>query len=69
MWDVCKRCKTGIERHGSRIIIIIIIISARIATKLHTRTKNLPGKVLKPISIGSTYWKWWKQPFVTLQLA
>ena len=24
-------------------------ISARIATKLHTRTKNLPGKVLKPI--------------------
>ena len=27
-------------------------ISARIATKLHTRTKNLPGKVLKPISIS-----------------
>ena len=27
-------------------------ISARIATKLHTRTKNLPGKVLKPISIA-----------------
>ena len=25
-------------------------ISARIATKLHTRTKNLPGKVLKHIS-------------------
>ena len=24
-------------------------ISARIATKLHTRTKNLPGKVLKHI--------------------
>ena len=27
-------------------------ISARIATKLHTRTKNLPGKVLKHISIS-----------------
>ena len=27
-------------------------ISARIATKLHTRTKNLPGKVLKPIWIS-----------------
>ena len=27
-------------------------ISARIATKLHTRTKNLPGKVPKPISIS-----------------
>ena len=27
-------------------------ISARIATKLHTRTKNWPGKVLKPISIS-----------------
>ena len=27
-------------------------ISAPIATKLHTRTKNLPGKVLKPISIS-----------------
>ena len=27
-------------------------VSARIATKLHTRTKNLPGKVLKPISIS-----------------
>ena len=27
-------------------------ISAQIATKLHTRTKNLPGKVLKPISIS-----------------
>ena len=27
-------------------------ISARIATKLHTRTKNLPEKVLKPISIS-----------------
>ena len=25
-------------------------ISARIATKLHKRTKNLPGKVLKHIS-------------------
>ena len=27
-------------------------ISARIATKLDTRTKNLPGKFLKPISIS-----------------
>ena len=27
-------------------------ISARIATKLHTRTKHLPGKVLKAISIS-----------------
>ena len=27
-------------------------ISARIATKLHTRTNNLPGKVFKPISIS-----------------
>ena len=27
-------------------------ISAWIATKLHTRTKDLPGKVLKPISIS-----------------
>ena len=27
-------------------------ISARIAIKLHTRTKTLPGKVLKPISIS-----------------
>ena len=44
-------------------------ISAWIATKLQTRTKNLPGKVLKPISISQTYQKWWKQPFVTLQLA
>ena len=44
-------------------------ISAWIATKLHTRTKNLLGKVLKPISISQTYQKWWKQPFVTLQLA
>ena len=44
-------------------------ISARIATKLHTRTKNLSGKVLKPISISWTYWKWWKQRFVTLQMA
>ena len=44
-------------------------ISARIATKFHTRTKNLPGKVLKPISISWTYGKWWKQRFVTLQLA
>ena len=25
-------------------------ISAQIATKLHTRTKNLPGKVLEHIS-------------------
>ena len=37
-------------------------ISARIATKLHTRTKNLPGKVLKPISISKTYGKWWNSP-------
>ena len=43
-------------------------ISARIATKLHTRTKNLLGKVLKPSSISQTYEKWWKQRFVTLQL-
>ena len=28
-----------------------------IATKLHTRTKDLPGKVLKPISISYTYQK------------
>ena len=27
-------------------------ISAWIATKLHTRTNNLPGKVFKPISIS-----------------
>ena len=27
-------------------------ISARIATKIYTRTKNLPGKVLKPFSIS-----------------
>ena len=27
-------------------------ISAPIATKLHTHTKNLPGKALKPISIS-----------------
>ena len=27
-------------------------IHALIATKLHTRTKYLPGKVLKPISIS-----------------
>ena len=27
-------------------------ISAGIANKLHTRTKNLPGKVLQPISIS-----------------
>ena len=27
-------------------------ISAWIATKLHTRTKNLHGKVLKPIEIS-----------------
>ena len=27
-------------------------ISARIATKLHTGTKNLPGKVLKPSLIS-----------------
>ena len=27
-------------------------ISARIATKLYKRTKNLPEKVLKPISIS-----------------
>ena len=27
-------------------------ISTPIATKLHTRTKNLPGKVLKSISIS-----------------
>ena len=27
-------------------------ISARIATKLHTCTKKLPGKVLKSISIS-----------------
>ena len=26
-------------------------ISARITTKLHPHTKNLPGKLLKPISI------------------
>ena len=32
-------------------------ISARVATKLHTRTNNLPGKVLKPISISWTYRK------------
>ena len=31
-------------------------IPAPIATKLHTRTKELPGKVLKPISISYTYW-------------
>ena len=32
-------------------------IPALIATKLHTRTKDLPGKVLKPISISLTYQK------------
>ena len=32
-------------------------MSARIATKLHTRTNNLPDKVLKRISISWTYQK------------
>ena len=32
-------------------------IPAPIATKLHTRTKYLPGKVLNPISISYTYRK------------
>ena len=36
---------------------IKLSIPAPIATKLRTRTKDLPGKVLKPMSISWTYWK------------
>ena len=72
----CKKRHCADSVHGHCIVdrfglvwLCCFDISARIATKLHTRTKNLPGKVLKHISISQTYRKWWKQPFVTLQLA
>ena len=72
----CKKRHCADSVHGHCIVdrfgqvwFCCFDISARIATKLQTRTKNLPGKVLKPISISQTYQKWWKQPFVTLQLA
>ena len=52
-----RRCAESVHRHCivdrfGQVWSCCFDISARITTKLHTGTKNLSGKLLKPISIS-----------------